>query len=146
MTPEATQLVQPLTFQAITHRPVSVDMFHLLAETEIGHVTIAREADLVIIAPATAHSLAKFALGLADDMVANEALGSAQPIASLAPQAARMNKQTFRALKAPVALQNHALSAIENIVNGPADPYAYAASAEHREGISAFLDKRAPVF
>jgi len=57
-----------------------------------------------------------------------------------------MNKQTFRALKAPVALENHAQSAIENIVNGPADPYAYAASAEHREGISAFLDKRAPVF
>ena len=83
---------------------------------------------------------------VADDMVATEALGSAQRIAALAPQAARMNKQTFRALKVPVALENHAQSAIENIVNGPADPYAYAASAEHREGISAFLDKRAPVF
>ena len=83
---------------------------------------------------------------VADDMVATEALGSAQRIAALASQAARMNKQTFRALKAPVALQNHALSAIENIVSGPADPYAYAASAEHREGISAFLEKRAPVF
>ena len=83
---------------------------------------------------------------VADDMVATEALGSAQRIAALAPQAARMNKQTFRALKVPVALENHAQSAIENIVNGPADPYAYAASAEHREGIAAFLGKRAPVF
>ena len=80
MTPEATKLVQPLTFQAITHRPVSVDMFHLLAETEIGHVTIARDADLVIIAPATAHSLAKFALGLADDMVATTVLATIAPI------------------------------------------------------------------
>src|SRR4051794_20695214 len=69
MTPEATRLVQPLSFQAITHRPVSVDMFSLLAETEIGHVTIGHAADLLIIAPATAHSIAKLALGLADDMV-----------------------------------------------------------------------------
>src|SRR5438093_12794374 len=45
MTPEATQLVQPLSFQAITHRPVVSDMFHLLAETEIGHVSIGRAAD-----------------------------------------------------------------------------------------------------
>ncbi len=81
-----------------------------------------------------------------DELAAVEALGSAQRIAALAPQAARLNKQTFRALKTPPALTGQALKAIENIVNGPADPYAYASSAEHREGITAFLEKRTPQF
>jgi enoyl-CoA hydratase len=45
----------------------------------------------------------------------------------------------------PQALDGKAQAAIENIVNG-ADPYAYADSAEHREGIAAFLAKRSPVF
>lgn len=81
-----------------------------------------------------------------DEQVASEALQSALRIAALAPQAARMNKQTFRALKMPPALDAKAPSAIENIVNGPDDPYGYASGAEHREGIAAFLDKRAPNF
>src|SRR5438046_2533814 len=66
LTPEATRLIQPLSFAAITHRPVATDMFELLAETEIGHVAIAHAADLLIVAPATAHTIAKLALGLAD--------------------------------------------------------------------------------
>ena len=81
-----------------------------------------------------------------DEMAAIEALGSALRIATLAPQAARMNKQTFRALKTPLALDGKAQAAMKNIVNNPPDPYAYADSAEHREGIAAFLDKRPPVF
>ncbi len=79
MTPEAAQLVQPLSFQAITHRPVALDMFHLLAETEIGHVSIGRAADIFVVAPATAHTIAKLALGLADDMVATTALATRAP-------------------------------------------------------------------
>lgn len=81
-----------------------------------------------------------------EDLAAAEALGSAQRIAALAPQAARLNKQTFRALKMPLVLDGKWSIAIENIVNGPVDPYAYASSAEHREGITAFLEKRPPVF
>ncbi|MPZ14136.1 MAG: bifunctional phosphopantothenoylcysteine decarboxylase/phosphopantothenate--cysteine ligase CoaBC [Chloroflexi bacterium] len=80
MTPDATQFVQPLSFQAITHRQVAVDMFHLLAETEIGHVTIGHQAEVLVIAPATAHSIAKLALGLADDMVATTALATQAPV------------------------------------------------------------------
>jgi enoyl-CoA hydratase/carnithine racemase len=83
---------------------------------------------------------------VADDMVATEAQGSALRIAALAPQAARMNKQTFRALKVPVAPAVNAQSAIKDIANDVPDPYAYADSAEHREGITAFLEKRAPLF
>ncbi len=74
-----------------------------------------------------------------------EALAAALRIAALAPGAARMNKQTlrtFQAQKMPVAPIHQAQAAIETV----ADPYAYADSAEHREGITAFLAKRAPVF
>ncbi len=69
-------------------------------------------------------------------------------IASLAPQAARLNKQTLRALNRPLAHVEYARAAPELIANEQAgvNPYAYADSAEHREGITAFLAKRPPVF
>lgn len=79
-------------------------------------------------------------------LLAADALGTACRVAALAPGAARLNKQTFRALKVPFVLEGKAPSAIEMIVNGVPDPYAYADSAEHREGIAAFLAKRPPVF
>ena len=81
-----------------------------------------------------------------DERLGAEALGAALRVAALAPQAARLNKQTLRALKMPPALDGKALTAIENEAHGAADPYAYAPSAEHREGITAFLAKRPPVF
>ncbi|HMN58453.1 MAG TPA: enoyl-CoA hydratase/isomerase family protein [Ottowia sp.] len=67
----------------------------------------------------------------------------ARRIASLAPRAARLNKQTLRALNQPPAPVGYAPPAIENIV---VDAYDYADSAEHREGIAAFLAKRPPRF
>lgn len=81
-----------------------------------------------------------------DERLDAEALGTAQRVAGLAPQAARLNKQMLLALKVPLALDGKAQAAIENIVNGASDPYAYADSAEHREGINAFLAKRPPAF
>ena len=81
-----------------------------------------------------------------DELLQADALGTAQRVAGLAPQAARLNKQMLRALKVPLALDGKAQAAIENIVNGASDPYAYADSAEHREGINAFLAKRPPAF
>lgn len=81
-----------------------------------------------------------------DDLSAAEALASARRVAALAPQAARLNKQTLRALKVPGVLENRPLTAIESVAKRDLDPYAYADSAEHREGIAAFLEKRAPVF
>jgi phosphopantothenoylcysteine decarboxylase/phosphopantothenate--cysteine ligase len=80
MTEAATKFVTPLTFQALTHRPVVTEMFALLQETEIGHVSLAQRADLLIIAPATANTIAKLAAGLADNMLAATALGTRAPI------------------------------------------------------------------
>ena len=74
MTAAATEFVRPLTFQALTHRPVAVEMFSLLQETEIGHVSLGQRADLMVIAPATANTIAKLAHGLADNMLTTTAL------------------------------------------------------------------------
>jgi phosphopantothenoylcysteine decarboxylase/phosphopantothenate--cysteine ligase len=80
MTPNAQQFVTPLTFQAITHRPVVTEMFSLLAETEIGHVSLGKRADIVVVAPATANTIAKLSLGLADDMLSTTVLATRAPI------------------------------------------------------------------
>jgi phosphopantothenoylcysteine decarboxylase/phosphopantothenate--cysteine ligase len=80
MTEAATEFVGPLSFQAITHRPVVTEMFALLQETEIGHVSLAQRADLLIIAPLTANTLAKLAGGLADNMLTATALATQAPL------------------------------------------------------------------
>lgn len=83
---------------------------------------------------------------LPDGQVAAEAQATAARIAALALRAARLNKQMLRALASPAATLNR-----ENMAENPLDDcvaqaYAYADSAEHREGIQAFLEKRRPVF
>jgi phosphopantothenoylcysteine decarboxylase/phosphopantothenate--cysteine ligase len=80
LTEAAREFVAPLTFQALTHRPVVTGMFALLAETEIGHVSLAKSADLLIVAPATANTIAKLAAGLADNMLTTTALATQAPM------------------------------------------------------------------
>jgi phosphopantothenoylcysteine decarboxylase/phosphopantothenate--cysteine ligase len=80
LTEAAGEFVAPLTFQALTHRPVVTEMFALLAETDIGHVSLARRADLLIIAPVTANTIAKLAAGLAGNMLTTTALATEAPI------------------------------------------------------------------
>src|SRR3977135_2628106 len=65
MTPDALRFVQPLSFQAITHRPVFADLWAPGMETDIKHVTLGRESDVIVIAPATGNMLAKLAHCLA---------------------------------------------------------------------------------
>jgi enoyl-CoA hydratase/carnithine racemase len=83
---------------------------------------------------------------LADDQLAPEAQATARRIAALAPQAARLNKQTLRALNSPLAPVDYAQEAIDRRANLSDKTYAYADSAEHHEGIQAFLEKRKPAF
>ena len=94
---------------------------------------------------------------LPQEQLAAYTLDLAQRIAALAPQAARLNKQTFRASNrplAPVECEQAAPELIADevrqmnavIANAVNPSYAYASSAEHREGIAAFLDKRKPNF
>jgi phosphopantothenoylcysteine decarboxylase/phosphopantothenate--cysteine ligase len=71
MTEAATQFVTPLSFGAISGRPVHTDLFDLTTESEIGHIRLSREADLLVVAPATANTLARMAAGIADDLATN---------------------------------------------------------------------------
>lgn len=80
MSPSATEFVRPLTFQALTHRPVEVEMFRIQDERAAGHVAMGREADVVVIAPATAHVIARLANGFADDLIATTVLATDAPI------------------------------------------------------------------
>jgi phosphopantothenoylcysteine decarboxylase / phosphopantothenate---cysteine ligase len=69
MTQAATRLVGPATFQALTKRPVYADVFEPWTPEWHGHISLGHDADAVVIAPATANSIAKLAHGLADDML-----------------------------------------------------------------------------
>src|SRR5215472_15773712 len=80
MTPDAQRFVQPLSFQAITHRPVFADLWAPGMETDIAHVTLGRESDVIVIAPVTANMLAKLAHGLADDPVSVTVLAARCPV------------------------------------------------------------------
>jgi len=80
MTWEATQLVQPLTFQALTGNPVVTDMFEPAPLSAITHVSLADEADIVVIVPATANVIAKMAAGIADDILTCTVLATKAPI------------------------------------------------------------------
>lgn len=89
MTAAATRFVQPLTFQSLTHRPVYLDIWEPWQDQEHGHVSLGEAADLLIVAPATANTLARLAAGIADDMLTITALASAAPLV-LAPAMDRL--------------------------------------------------------
>jgi len=80
MTKEAIQFISPVTFRAITSRPVVTEMFDLASEFSIGHVSLAKAADIVVIAPATANIIAKLAAGIADDMLCCTVLATKAPV------------------------------------------------------------------
>jgi phosphopantothenoylcysteine decarboxylase/phosphopantothenoylcysteine decarboxylase/phosphopantothenate--cysteine ligase len=67
MTKSAQEFVAPLTFQTLTNHPVYTDMFAPISREEVEHISLAKGADLAIIAPATANIIGKLANGIADD-------------------------------------------------------------------------------
>ncbi|NHM25642.1 bifunctional phosphopantothenoylcysteine decarboxylase/phosphopantothenate--cysteine ligase CoaBC [Desulfofundulus sp. TPOSR] len=80
MTQAAQEFVRPLTFAALTGRPVHTDLFNPPAGGAIPHIELATRADLVVIAPATANILAKLAHGLADDLLSSLVLAVTCPV------------------------------------------------------------------
>jgi phosphopantothenoylcysteine decarboxylase/phosphopantothenate--cysteine ligase len=80
MTRGATEFVTPLTFQTLSGHPVATELFDLTQESEIGHIQLADQADLVILAPATADLIGRLAAGLGDDLVATVMLATRAPI------------------------------------------------------------------
>lgn len=80
MTPAATRFITPLTLQAISQNPVHVDMFASPGTWEIGHVSLAGRADLILVAPATADFIGRLAAGLADDLLAATIMATRAPV------------------------------------------------------------------
>ena len=80
MTEAAIRFVTPLSFQAISKRPVSVDMFQPYRSTEMAHISLAKRADAILVAPATANTIAKIAHGYADNLLTSTILASTAPL------------------------------------------------------------------
>ena len=81
MTENAQRFVGAQTFQALSHRPVRSSLWDAHAEAAMGHLELARWAQQVVIAPATANTIAKLANGFADDLVSTLCLATEAPIA-----------------------------------------------------------------
>ena len=76
----ATQFVTPLAFRSITHREVVTDTFDPDSHYSVEHVALAKQADVIVIAPATAHCIAKLAAGLADDALTTTVIAASAPL------------------------------------------------------------------
>ena len=80
MTRNATEFITPLTFQTLSGNPVYTETFQLTGEWEIGHVSLAESADLIILAPATANVIGKIASGIADDLLTTTVMATRSPV------------------------------------------------------------------
>ncbi|WP_066960063.1 bifunctional phosphopantothenoylcysteine decarboxylase/phosphopantothenate--cysteine ligase CoaBC [Microbulbifer sp. Q7] len=92
MTAGAREFVQPLTFQALSGNPVHTDLLDTAAEAAMGHIELAKWADVILIAPASASVIARLAAGMADDLLTTLCLASEAPLV-LAPA---MNQAMWR--------------------------------------------------
>jgi phosphopantothenoylcysteine decarboxylase/phosphopantothenate--cysteine ligase len=80
MTGAAQKFVSAMSFRSVTQRPVVTDMWELTSEFSVEHVALAERADVVVIAPATANTIAKIAAGIADEMVCCTVLATRAPV------------------------------------------------------------------
>ena len=94
MTDSAKEFISPLTMQALSGHPVSEHLFDPAAEASMGHIELAKWADLVLIAPATADILARITAGMGNDLLTTLCLATQAPIA-VAPA---MNQQMYQAV------------------------------------------------
>ncbi len=76
MTRSAREFVTPLTFQTLSGNPVHTELFNVIQEQEIGHISLADRADLLLVAPATANLIGKVANGIADDLLTTTIMAS----------------------------------------------------------------------
>lgn len=93
MTPASQAFITPLTLQALSGRPVRTELFDAAAEAAMGHIELARWADAIVIAPASADLLARLAHGQADDLLTTLCLASTAPLFA----APAMNQQMWLA-------------------------------------------------
>ncbi len=121
MTEAAERFVGAATFQALTGRPVLTDMWALPEDSVVGHVALGIHADLIVIAPATAHTLARLAAGFADDLLTTTVLASTAPI--LCAPAMNVQMYAAAATQANIAtLRQRGMIVLEPEVGKMAEP------------------------
>ncbi len=99
MTKAAREFVTPLALQTLSQNPVATDLFSLTEESQIGHIKLADDANVILIAPATANIIAKASVGIADDLVTTVLLATRAKIV-MAPS---MNVNMY---KNPITQEN----------------------------------------
>ena len=80
MTKNATEFVSPLTFETLSNNRVVTDMFDRDREWEVEHISLAKKADIFVVAPATANFVGKFASGIADDFLTTTVMATKAPV------------------------------------------------------------------
>lgn len=80
LTASGSRFITPLTLQTLSRNPVYMDLFDLISESEIGHISLAQRANLLMIAPATANVIGKIRGGIADDMLTTVVTATAAPV------------------------------------------------------------------
>lgn len=115
MTKAARKFVGPITFQALSGRPVLTSLWHAQDASDVRHIALTGAADLLLVAPATANMIGKIAGGIADDVVSTLVMSSASPVV-LAPA---MNDRMWQN---PVVQRNvESLSAVGHRIVGPGE-------------------------
>ena len=99
MTKSATNFITPLTFQSLTKNKVYIDMFEEIIYEDIRHISLAKKADIALVAPASANIIGKIANGIADDMLSTVIMATKAPV-YLAPA---MNTAMY---ENPIVTQN----------------------------------------
>ncbi len=117
MTPAATEFITPLTLQALSGNPVSLELLDTAAEAAMGHIELARWADLILVAPASADFIARLCHGEGNDLLSTVCLASHSPIA-VAPA---MNKHMWENAATQKNLQQLRGQAVH--IFGPAAGY-----------------------
>ena len=90
LTDGGSQFVTPMTLAALSENPVHTTLWDLKNEVEMGHIQLSREADLVVVCPATANMLAKMAAGIADDLATTLLLATDKPVMAVPAMNVRM--------------------------------------------------------
>lgn len=80
MTEHATRFITPLTLQILSKNKVVTNMFELPSDRDVGHITYAKKADLILVVPATANFIGKVASGIADDMLTTTIMATKSPV------------------------------------------------------------------
>lgn len=140
MTQSATQFITPLTLQTLSRNPVHLDTFDERNANVVTHIDLADKADLVLVAPATANTIGKLALGLADDMLTTTLLAATCPIV-IAPAMNVHMLGNVAVAKNIEALQSRGVHFIESGTGQLACGYVAKGRLEEPEAIVEYIER-----